>query len=145
MTIVPELVAVLVTTRFAVAEAEPPSMLISPVLESPPAPFTVKVSADVMPVLPMEMPLPLVLLLVSVPPIVRLVPPAPPMLGPSSSTVPLPVTLTLPVGLTVAPFSSQKFPATVVRPVSALLVVRRCRRRRRANSRRRATACHRPS
>ena len=55
MLIVPELVAVLVTTSFAVAEAEP-WMVISPVLESPPAPFTVTVSADVMPVLPIETP-----------------------------------------------------------------------------------------
>ena len=59
-----------------------PSMLISLALqlESPPAPFTVNVSADVMPVLPTETPLPLVLLLVSVPPIVRLAPPEPPVL-----------------------------------------------------------------
>ena len=35
-------------------------MLMSPVLESPPVPFTVKVSADEMPVLPTEMPLPFV-------------------------------------------------------------------------------------
>ena len=104
------LVTALVTTKFAVADAEPPSMLMLPVLESPPAPFTVRVSADVMPVLPTEMALPLVLLLVSVPPIVSVVPPEPPVLGPSNSTVPLPVMLTLPVGLTVAPFSSQKFP-----------------------------------
>ncbi len=46
-------------------------------VESPPAPFTVTVSADVMPVLPMSRPLPLVLLLVSVPPIVMLDPPPP--------------------------------------------------------------------
>ena len=62
------------------------------------------------------MALPLVLLLVSVPPIVRLVPPPPPMLGPSSSIEPLPLTLTLPVGLTVAPFSRQKSPETVAEP-----------------------------
>ena len=90
-------------------------MLMLPVLESPPAPFTVSVSADVMPALPIEMPLPLVLLLVSVPPIVRLRAPEPPVLGPSSSTVPLPVMLTSPVGLTDAPFCSQKLPATPVR------------------------------
>ena len=104
------------------AEAELPSILISPVLESPPVPFTVSVSADVMPALPTEMPLPLVLLLVRFPPIVRLEPPPPPVLFPSSSIVPLPVMLTLPVGATAAPFCSQKFPATPVKPVSALLL-----------------------
>ena len=98
------LVAALVTTRLAVAEAEAPSMLMSPVLESPPVPFTVKVSADVMPVLPTETPLLLVLLLVSVPVIVRLLPPGPSVLFPSSPNVPLPVTLKLPVGETAAPF-----------------------------------------
>ena len=45
--------------------------LVAPLI-SPPVPFTVKVSADVMPVLPTSSPLPLVLLLVSVPPIVTL-------------------------------------------------------------------------
>jgi len=63
-----------------------------------------------------------VLLLVSVPPTVRLVPPVPPTLSPSSSTVPVPVMLRFPVVLTVAPFASQKLPATLVSPVSALLV-----------------------
>ena len=38
-----------------------------PVLERPPVPFTVKVSADVMPALPIEIALPLVLVFVSVP------------------------------------------------------------------------------
>ena len=56
-------------------------MLMSPVLESPPAPFTVKVSFDVMLVLPIETPLTLLLLLVSVPPIVRLEPPEPRVLS----------------------------------------------------------------
>ena len=68
-------------------------------LESPPVPFTVSVSAEVMPVLPTSTPLPLVLLLVSVPPIVRLVPPPPKAkLGPSRLTMPLPVMLKAPVG-----------------------------------------------
>ena len=99
-------------------------MLISPVLESPPAPFTVKVSADVMPVLPTSRPLLLVLLLVSDPPIVRLVPPPPKSkLGPSRITKALPVMLKAPVVVTVAPFCRKKFPATLVRPVSALLLV----------------------
>ena len=53
-----------------------PSMLIWPVLESPPVPFTVTVSAEVMPPVPIEMAWPLVLVLVSVPPIVMLLPPA---------------------------------------------------------------------
>ncbi len=66
-------------------------------LESPPVPFTVKVSAEVMPVLPIEMPLPLVLVLVSVPPIVMLLPPAPPMLFPSSCSEPLPLSETFPL------------------------------------------------
>ena len=76
-----------------------------------------------MPPLPIEMALPLVLLLVRLPPIVRLEPPPPPSLLPSSSIVPLPVMLTLPVGATVAPFCSQKLPETVVSPVSALLLL----------------------
>ena len=81
-------------------------MLISPVLESPPAPFTVTVSADVMPVLPMSRPLLLVLLLVSVPPIVRLLPPPPKAkLGPSSDTEPLPLTVTSPLTDWVTPGS----------------------------------------
>ena len=90
-----------------------PSILISLVLplESPPVPFTVKVSAEVMPVLPTEMPLPLVLLLVRVPPIVRLLPPEPPMLGPSSSTVPLPVTRRF-----HSPIGSDRDPAIASRP-----------------------------
>jgi hypothetical protein len=70
--------------------------LLAP-LESPPLPLTVKVSAEVMPVLPIEIPLPLVLLLVSVPPIVMLLPPAPPMLGPSSCNDPLPLSETFPL------------------------------------------------
>jgi hypothetical protein len=55
------------------------------------------VSADVMFPLPIERALPLVLLLVSVPPIVRLEPPAPPMLLPSSCSEPLPETATFPL------------------------------------------------
>ena len=74
----PNPAAALATSKVAWTVALP-SMLISPVLESPPVPFTVKVSADVMPVLPTEMPLPLVLLLLRLPPIVRLEPPAPPV------------------------------------------------------------------
>ena len=74
----PKPAAALATFSVAWAVALP-SMLISPVLESPPVPFTVKVSAEVMPVLPTEMPLPLVLLLLRFPPIVRLEPPPPPV------------------------------------------------------------------
>ena len=99
----PKPAAALATFKVAWTLA-PPSMSIVPVLESPPVPFTVKVSADVMPVLPTETPPLLVLLLLRFPPIVRLVPPAPSMKIPSSCTRPLPVTLTLPVGATVAPF-----------------------------------------
>ena len=59
-----------------------PSMLISLVRVGEPAgPVHRQVSADVMLTLPMSTPLPLVLLLVSVPPIVRLLPPAPPMIA----------------------------------------------------------------
>ena len=65
---VPNPAAALATFKVAWTVALP-SMLISLMLplESPPVPFTVKVSADVMPVLPTETPLLLVLLLVSVP------------------------------------------------------------------------------
>ena len=110
----PNPAAALATSKVAWTVALP-SMSIWPVLESPPVPFTVKVSAELMPPLPIEMALPLVLLLVRLPPIVRLEPPPPPSLLPSSSIVPLPVMLTLPVGATAAPFCSQKLPATLVR------------------------------
>ena len=68
----------------------------------------------------------LVLLLVSVPPIVRLDPPPPnSMLGPSRLTVPLPVMLRLApaVVATIAPVSRMKSPETLVRPVNALLLL----------------------
>ena len=65
--------------------------LAAVLLDSPPVPFTVKVSALVIPVQPTSTPLLLVLLLVSVPVIVRLLPPPPSRLFPSSSIVPLPV------------------------------------------------------
>ena len=58
-----------------------------------------------MPVLPIATPLPLVLLLVSVPPIVMLLPPAPSMLFPSSDSEPLPLTETFPLTDWVTPGS----------------------------------------
>ena len=59
-----------------------------------------------MPVLPMSRPLPLVLLLVSDPPIVRLLPPPPKAkLGPSRLTLPLPVMDTFPLTDWVLPGS----------------------------------------
>ena len=81
---VPNPAAALTTFRVACATALPsmPMVLLAP-LESPPAPFTVRVSAEVTPVLPTETPPPLALL-DSVPPIVMLLPPGPPKLTPSS-------------------------------------------------------------
>ena len=66
-------------------------------LISPPVPFTVTVSAEVMPVLPIVDAVASCCVLLSVPPIVMLLPPGPPMFAPSSCSVPLPVIETFPL------------------------------------------------
>jgi len=96
-----------------------PIRLIRPVLSRPSA---VTVLAAVMALLPMLRALAFVLVLLRTPPIVRLLPPAPPAWSGSRPTRPTPTIASPPlVGPIAAPFCSIRSPDTVSRPTSAEL------------------------